>query len=575
MIALPRPYPKPKDIGNCPPRLGLHLQLHWQSPDGVDWEELEDSVTAATYTDGSMSEGTHRYYRVSAYNNNGAGNYGGPAGATTAPAAPSGLSASAVSSGEINLHWTDNSSHETAYAIQRRPTGDPQSVFSTVATLDANARYYSDVGLVQETAYSYRVRAVANAGSSEDSNTANATTPETPEGENPDGGEWVSTGASASPSTSSGAHHSFGNFNAGRYRVMYQSGAINFYKYTSAQWGIRGSFTSNGSEVGTISCYPYNSAGEASQAAQGANLVFEHPGGSIEVYLDDSPYEDNSGGNSFSLDHWVPDDDPQDPDPKPTVSIGVTTAGTTEGDAETPLVFTFTRSGRHSSATTVYYTLSGIARPGLDYSPQSDFDTIQSVSIPGGGTSASAQVQVNALADDLWEGDEPVKLSLRSNSNYWLGGSRSATGTIQDVAVNLAVDSNNNGVIGQGDEAIEDDAAKPGVIVSVNADDADSDGVPDWADGYGRFSDTPILEAGSSTRFVPVTVTLSNGVDLSAATVEFDYEASDPQAVTRSGSGTEQDPYVYALPTAGGSMRLWTKNGSQGRDGKSAGAGGD
>jgi len=73
-----------------------------------------------------------------------------------------------------------------------------------------------------------------------------------------------------------------------------------------------------------------------------------------------------------------------------------------------------------------------------------------------------------------------------------------------------------------------DDSTKPGKIVSVNADDADSDGVPDWADGYSRFSDTPILENSSSTQFVPLTLTLSSGVDLSTATIELDYEASDP-----------------------------------------------
>jgi hypothetical protein len=230
-----------------------------------------------------------------------------------------------------------------------------------------------------------------------------------------------------------------------------------------------------------------------------------------------------------------------------------------EGDTESLMAFIFHR----------------IAEPGLDYLPQSDFDTIYSVSIPGGGSSASAQVQITAEADDLWEGDEHLTLSLRSNSSYWLGGSRSASGTIEDVAVNLAVDSNNNGVIGQSDEAIENDADKPGKIVAVNDDDSDTDGVPDWAGGYSRFGDTPAMQITSSTQFIPLTLSLSSGVDLSTATIQIDYDASDPMAVTRSGAGTQQDPYVYALPTTGGRMRLWTKDGSQSRDGASVGDGGD
>ena len=36
------------------------------------------------------------------------------------PAAPSGLSATAVSSSQINLSWTDNSSDETGFKLERK-----------------------------------------------------------------------------------------------------------------------------------------------------------------------------------------------------------------------------------------------------------------------------------------------------------------------------------------------------------------------------------------------------------------------------------------------------------------------
>ncbi|MCC7349269.1 MAG: hypothetical protein IT446_01750, partial [Phycisphaerales bacterium] len=342
-----------------------------QSPDGLDWELLADSITGTTYTDGSMSEGMHRYYRVSAYNNNGAGSYSASTSATTAPAAPTNLSASAVSYGEINLHWTDNSSHETAHVVERRLSDDPQSAFSTIATLDANARYYSDVGLFAETAYAYRVRAAVSGNNSGYSNTSSATTLELEDPESQEEGEWVDTGTTASPSISSAAHHSFGTFNPGRYRVKHQSGAINFYKYSSEQWGVGGSFVSNGSGVGSIAVYPYNSASAASNAAQGQYLAFDHPGGAIEVYLVDDPYDDNSGGVTWGLERWSPAPDQEESDPIPMVDVTVSTSSTTEGDTENPLTFTFTRSGQYSSALTVYYTLSGTAEPGADYSPQS------------------------------------------------------------------------------------------------------------------------------------------------------------------------------------------------------------
>ena len=91
------------------------------------------------------------------------------------PAAPSGLSATGVSRGRIDLAWTDNSSNETGFQIERSRDG---GAFSLIATTAAGATSYSNTsGLTPNKMYSYRVRAINAAGSSAYSNTASATTP--------------------------------------------------------------------------------------------------------------------------------------------------------------------------------------------------------------------------------------------------------------------------------------------------------------------------------------------------------------------------------------------------------------
>src|SRR5215813_13908126 len=75
----------------------------------------------------------------------------------TVPAAPSNLSAAAVSSSQINLAWQDNSSDETGFAIERAPSGS--GPWSQIASVGAGVQSYSDVGLSAATTYYYRVRA--------------------------------------------------------------------------------------------------------------------------------------------------------------------------------------------------------------------------------------------------------------------------------------------------------------------------------------------------------------------------------------------------------------------------------
>jgi subtilisin family serine protease len=97
----------------------------------------------------------------------------------TPPAAPASLTATTVSSSQINLNWIDSDSTETGFKIERC-TGVGCGDFAQIATVAANVTGYSNTGLTASTSYSYRVRANNTVGDSDYSNTASAATDAAP-----------------------------------------------------------------------------------------------------------------------------------------------------------------------------------------------------------------------------------------------------------------------------------------------------------------------------------------------------------------------------------------------------------
>ncbi len=95
-------------------------------------------------------------------------------GGVTIPNNPSNLSASSLSSSQIDISWNDNSNNEDDFQIQRSLTGSGS--WSQIAIVNANTTNYSNIGLNAITTYHYRVRARNTAGSSNWSNTSSATT---------------------------------------------------------------------------------------------------------------------------------------------------------------------------------------------------------------------------------------------------------------------------------------------------------------------------------------------------------------------------------------------------------------
>lgn len=90
------------------------------------------------------------------------------------PSAPSSLSAAAVSSSQINLSWSDRSSNETGFKVERRLGSS--GTWAQIASRAANVATYSDTGRAAGTLYQYRVRAYNASGDSDYSGTASATT---------------------------------------------------------------------------------------------------------------------------------------------------------------------------------------------------------------------------------------------------------------------------------------------------------------------------------------------------------------------------------------------------------------
>jgi hypothetical protein len=92
---------------------------------------------------------------------------------TAAPAAPSKLTAEALSSSRITLTWRDRSKNETGFRIYRKIES---GAWSQIAKVGADTTGFVDTGLRGSTAYIYRVRAVNAIGKSKYSKAASAAT---------------------------------------------------------------------------------------------------------------------------------------------------------------------------------------------------------------------------------------------------------------------------------------------------------------------------------------------------------------------------------------------------------------
>lgn len=162
-------------------------QYYIRGGDYADWNLVQET---SNYTDSVMRIGIHqnshqatiREIRVTPGNTSGTGSLGAEetsdcylfghtwtsaasnsAEATTdSPAAPSTLTANAVSDMAIELAWSDNTADETGFRIERC-AGSGCNSFTEIATVGANVTVYTDTAASPSAIFNYRVRAYKTA----------------------------------------------------------------------------------------------------------------------------------------------------------------------------------------------------------------------------------------------------------------------------------------------------------------------------------------------------------------------------------------------------------------------------
>jgi hypothetical protein len=134
---------------------------------------------STSYSNTGLISGTTYYYKVKAEGTSDGYDsaFTGTVSATTSsnpPNPPSNLAASVVSTSQIDLSWTDNSTNETGFELKRATdSGFTQNVVWIGAIQGTT---YSNTGLNSATTYYYKVRAQGTSGDSTYSNTVSAAT---------------------------------------------------------------------------------------------------------------------------------------------------------------------------------------------------------------------------------------------------------------------------------------------------------------------------------------------------------------------------------------------------------------
>ncbi|MDB6113313.1 MAG: hypothetical protein JWQ62_258 [Lacunisphaera sp.] len=148
-----------------------NLFASYTSADGQNWSPIGSAAIAMPATiHVGLAVSSHDNAALDTATFSGVELVGLPPPPNNPPAAPTNLQASNQTKTTLNLGWTDNSSDETGFEIQRA-TGDGSGTFTVVTTAAANTSSYTDSALTPDTQYTYRLRAVRSGTFSAASNT--------------------------------------------------------------------------------------------------------------------------------------------------------------------------------------------------------------------------------------------------------------------------------------------------------------------------------------------------------------------------------------------------------------------
>lgn len=188
----PPPFPLPPSNLTAAAASASQINLAWKDnsaneegfkierragPSGTWAQAAAVGANVTAWQNTGLVAATDYTFRVYAHNALGNSPTSNEASGTTqssgTPNAPSNLTATAVSSNQIHLGWSDNSSNETGFKIERKTPG--KSAWVLIAQRPATETHFDDRSLAPDIAYTYRVRATGSAGDSANSNEATAT----------------------------------------------------------------------------------------------------------------------------------------------------------------------------------------------------------------------------------------------------------------------------------------------------------------------------------------------------------------------------------------------------------------
>jgi fibronectin type 3 domain-containing protein len=342
-----------------------------RSTDNVNFAQVGTAAAGAiTFVDtNGLAAGTKYYYRVVAFNATGDSPPSNVASATTQqahqpPAAPTNLTATALSASTINLAWLRGSTNEDGFRILRSADN---TNFTQVGTAGAGLTTFSDAnGLAALTTYYYRVVAFNAYGDSPASPTASATTkgaiPQPP----------TSLTATAVTKTEVDLLWVPGSTNQDGFKVLRSTDNVTFTQVATAAAGAT-TLADTGVARGTTYCYrvvAFNAYGDSlpSPTASATTSGSQPPAAPTGVK--------GSGTEGHVILSWTP--------PTGATSYNVYRSTTAGGEGATPLATGWTSTS---------FTDTGVAK-GVTY-----FYQVTAVGT-GGQSARSAEAGVYVFTDN-------------------------------------------------------------------------------------------------------------------------------------------------------------------------------